>query len=342
MSKLDIHRAAEKTEENEAAEVIEENQDVAEPELDSELPEGEPEEEAGEFELIINGGEEEPEPEPEYDTKAILHKLGKQRKRAQSAESENEELRKRLEMLESRMTAPQQQQPQAPQQPQFEYGSPAPVPPDKYSSDINGDDQKYAQAYSQYMRNWRDWEQAQTAPKRQDQQQQDKLKEMNQRNAEALAEDAKTLIKEKKVKQDVLVDAIQSVSEKIDGIVSQEGAFNTLAASLVTGGGARLAYALNNPKNAAYLNKLTKIIEEDPSGLKAASYATDLVNKMSGMGGKKISNAPDPDEPVRGDGKVESTRAADLQAKYDKATDFKEVSKLRKQAKELGITLVNQ
>ena len=299
--------------------------------------------EAEEYELTLEGDEEPPK-EPELNAKALVHKLGKQRKRAAKAEQEAQAKDSRIEELERQVAQLSQAnaQPAQPQQPQYEAGSLAPMPPDKWSAEFNGDDAKHAQAMAVYYQNLQKWQEAQRAPQVQQQQQQDRLNAIHQRSAEAVSQDAVDFIKESNINAQKVIAKIQEVQTEIDSVTGVDGGFNLLASRIAGGGGSKVAYFLANPKNVAHKNKVLKALEEDPDGFLAVSVMTDLRNRLNGKSAKKVSEAPLPDEAVKGDGPSVSPKAAELQAQYDKAVAYDDVKKIRDQAKELGITLVNR
>ncbi len=322
----------------EAEENQEVNEDQSELDIESpdlELAEDEAEtstdgESAGseDFELEL---ESETEDKPKYDAKsALTHKLSKQRKRAQRAESEVETLREEINQLKQAMQAPQAAS--QPAQAKYSYGSSAPVPPDLYSSEIGGDQQKFAIAHSQYMSDWNQWQQAQLAPQVQAEQQQNEYRNNVAKKADSLGEKAEEFIQSNKIKPQLVVEAIEVAKDEIDETAGLDGAFVHLLDS-VEGDTAKVAYHIG--RNETARNKLKSLINSDPSGLKAVSYLTNLTKLKPKT--RVMSNAPAPDEPVKGD--AGSVTAEQWRSRYNKETDPQKMLEMRRKARSAGISL---
>lgn len=325
---------------------IEENQEVTEEqaELDIDEPEqpeteaeeaeeSEEAEEVDDFDFELDG-EPDPEPKKPNATEALTYKLTKERKKRQKAQAEAEAkdseldaLRAELDSLKQAMTKPQSQ-PQV-----ADINIEAPMPPDKWSAEINGDDRKYAQAFAEYNQKLMQWVEAKQAPQVQAKQQQSQYREVITKKAEALSADAAEFIQTHKIKQEVVIDAIDLARDEIDETTGQDGTFVMLMESLGKGG-SKVGYHLG--RNQTALEKVKSLLKNDPTGLKANSYLNDLKHQLKPKG-RTISNAPEPDQPVKGD--RGSVTAANLKKRYNTTEDITELQKIRKQARELGISL---
>lgn len=318
---LEELRAQVEAEEAEATkEVIEEQ---AEPEEEEAEPEQAEEAElSDDFELELEG-----EPEPSQQKKvsaeeALIHKLTKQKKRAQAAESEVDTLRKEIEALKQSISKPPQPVPvEHMGEPKF---------PDMYDAGIDGDRDKYSKAVAKYLADMNKYnsrhseaEQAQANRKQQ-------LDEVT-RN---LAIRAAKFSTEHKVSVDRVADAIDRATTAIDSAVNLDGALAWLLDS-VGDGGERVAYHIGTNKAAE--GHIVGLLKADPTGIKAAAYMARLADKLKPKASKQVSKAPEPDQPLQGD--ASTMNAQRLQEAYDKETDFQKLRAIRKRAKELGVAL---
>jgi len=293
--------------------------------------EGEPEDDdqGSEFLLTVDG--EEPESEQDSDEKAqqaILHKLKKERKKRQDAQSEVDKLRAENEALKSQFSSGS-----SPVQSTATQGTTAPKPPNLWSPEINGDEQKYAQAFQQWFQDVSGAKEQEHSAERQ----QKKAQERMDRIRESVATASVSFAKQHKINTDRVAGALETAVDDIDAHYGMEGTLLNLL-DTIGEGSEKVGYHLGTSEAAR--DKLKKVLGEDRSGLKAAAYLAELKAKLKPKATKKVSSAPEPDEPLQGDGKSES--AKQLQSRYDKAAkngDLKELRRVRSKAKELGVDL---
>ena len=307
----------------EADEQVIDEPEVEEPEIEED-PEPETEEpEETDFELELEG-----EPEPDQQKKpsvedALIHKLTKQKKRAQAAESEVETLKKELELLKQSISKPQSTQAHA-GMPKF---------PDLHDDGIDGDREKYDQAVKDYL---------------------DAVNTFNNRHAEAdkakddhaqriagmtrnLAVRTAKFVEEHKINVDRVASAIELAAADIDAVTGIDGAMAYLLDS-VGDGSERVAYYIGTNEGARL--KLKELLQEDRNGLKAIAHMTRLAEKLKPKTSREISKAPEPDKSIKGD-TIATASAKKLQQLYDKESDISKLQKIRKRARELGIELKN-
>lgn len=341
MSLEDLRRLAEEEGAGEAPEAPAEGEGEQEPEAaKAETGDGSSEPETGaaeeapsdDFELALDGepepGQQKPDPE-----EALIHKLTKQRKRAQKAETTAESEKARADKLEAEIEALKAQiagkQP-APQ------AAPAPAPnkfPDLYDRGIDGDAAKHAQAVAK----WHDDRAAQQAQQQQAEAMQRQREERLDNHRLDLAKRAAAFAKEHNISADRTADAIHRACDEVDASTGIDGSMIHLL-SFVGDGGERAAYYLGTNETA--MAAVKQALQEDPDGFKAMSLLTRYALKAKPKGRATTSNAPPPDEALRGDSS--SASAHDLQEKYDKAANDGDVAKARaikKEALAKGVVL---
>lgn len=302
------------------------------------VPDGEPTLEDGEGETPTLEDEEHLELElegeaatkPKYTTEeTLLHKLTKRGKQLKGAKSELEQLKEENERLKAGNLQPA---PVVQTQPVIEPT--APVFPDLYDPNINGDKAKYSQAVHQYMHDFNNAG-VQTAAATQ---QQTKLAADEEARAGRLAQRSATFITEqkeqgRKLSDELAIEAIQAGTQALDDASGMSGAGLFMLDS-VGDGSEKVAYYLGrNPSAVATVQKLLK---EDPNGFKAIAWLTKTAEKLKPKG-KHISKAPAPDEALEGNG--QSVSAGAWQKKYDDAKDVSTMVKIMKDARLAGITV---
>lgn len=284
-------------------------------------------EESDDFELELDG-EPEPDrqkPDPEQ---ALIHKLTKTRKRAQSAESEVDQLKEQVKKLTEAMQGGQQPaQPQASQQSAAE-----PKFPDLYDSGIDGDRNKYDQAVKQYFNSLRSYEQRHNQAEEQQQKHRQRIKEQT----EALAKRAAKFSKDHKVSVDRVSNALEKATDEVDETTGIEGSLAYLLDS-VGEGSERVAYHLGT--NSGAMSQVKGMLQEDPSGLKAIAHMTRMAEKLRPKHSQKLSKAPEPDQPIEGDSSKGSASARKVQDEWEKADTPNKMLKARQKARELGVKL---
>lgn len=331
---LKAQAEAEETQEVETDEV--ESQDESEPEEpeteegsseEDETPEEETEEESEDFELELDGepepGQHKPSPE-----EAILHKLTKQRKKRQEAETERDELRRELEEIKAQLRGGYSPKPQAKQEDDLQL----PSFPQMEDQGIDYDRDKYDQAVKKWFV---DVEKAKSNHSARDQQKREheqRIEDMTRRAAERVSKFAA----EHKYKPDYVANALTTATDEIDAATKIDGSFAYLMDCV--GEGSEKA-ALYVGTNAAARESLKRLLAEDTSGGKAIAYMARLASKQPKLR-NAISKAPEPDQPLRGDGSSKSARK--LQEEYDKASSKSDLAAMRaakRKAEELGVNL---
>lgn len=315
---LDELRAQVEAEEQAPAEIVEEQAE----QVEAEAEQPEEVEESTDFELALEG-----EPEPDQQKKpsaeeALLHKLTKQKKRAQAAESEVETLRKEIEALKQSISQPQPMPTAHAGEPKF---------PDLYDPGIDGDRNKYSNAVAKYLADVNQYNsrhsEAETA--------QANYKQRIEGMTKSLATRAAKFAAEHKVSVDRVAEALERATGDIDSTTGIDGALAYLLDS-VGDGSERVAYYIGT--NEVAMSQVKAMLKEDPNGLKAIAHMTRLAEKLKPKTTKRISAAPEPDQPVNGD-KAASVSAKALQDQFDKETDFGKLLEIRKKAKALGVAL---
>ena len=323
MSLEDLRKQAEEEEANEADSEVEETEEEVE-EAETDDAEGtdteEPEEESDDFELAVDG---EPEPDQQKPSaeEALIHKLTKQRKRAKEAETEVEALKRELEELKQQVTQPKQPTVTAAE----------PRIPDLYDKGIEGDREKFNAAMKQW---YVDMNAYQNRHAKADQAQADQ-KQRIESMTKQLATRAAKFATENRVKVDRVADALNTATAEIDAVTGIDGALAYLLDS-VGDGSERVAYYIGTNESAR--SQLKQMLKDEPSGLKAISYMTRLVEKLKPKNTKQISKAPEPDTPLKGD-KSSSVTAKRLQEAYDKESDFEKLREIRRKAAAIGVEL---
>lgn len=318
---LDELRAQAEAEEAKATEV--EGTEAEELESEAEEPEDDDgADESDDIELELDG---EPEPDQQKPTpeEAILHKLTKERKKRQQAKSENDELKAKIAALEARLNG-QPVQPQRSEVPQVEL----PPFPDLYDEGINGDRAKFDHAIKQWWAKSRDAEQAVNQRSQSENQYRQQIEDKTRRLAERVGKFAV----QHRMKDDYVVGAVQRATEEIDGAAGIDGAFAHLLDAVGEGSEKAAIYVGSKPDE---LERVKNLLAEDNTGLKAISYLTRIATRKPAQ--RKTSSAPEPDQPLRGDGSTASARK--LQSQYDKESDPHKLLALRKKARELGVKL---
>lgn len=317
MALEELRKAAKEFEENNVVETV----DSEINELDEQQ---EVQQELEDFEFEVEG---EPEAnKPVYTPEQTLtHKLTKERKKRQAAQQEAQEkdqliadLTKQLEGSKTDTYNSLNNVSHIPE---------PPAVPDLYSPEINGDSKKLNQKWLEYNNKLKEYVRAREAPKIDH----ENFKADIERRASRLGKDAAGFIKKHNIKQDVVIDAIELAKNEIDNHLNLDGAFVNLISRLGEKG-SQVAYYLG--KNPGALQKVKLTLDADKSGLEAAVYLGEIKTKLKRKG---LSNAPAPDEPLQGNGS--SKAALSLQSKYDKATSVSEILKLKRQAKDAGVTL---
>lgn len=320
---LEELRAQIEAEEQEAEQPeVEETEQEEQPE--SETEESEEAELSDDFELELVG-----EPEPDQQKKpsaedALLHKLTKQKKRAQAAESEVETLRKELEQLKQSLSKPQPLPTSHAGEPKF---------PDMYDAGIDGDRDKYSKAVAKYLADMSQYNSRHAEAEQAQATQKQRMEDVTKR----LAVRAAKFATDNKVNIDRVADALNVATDAIDSAVNLDGALAWLLDS-VGDGGERVGYHLGTNENAR--TQLIGLLKDDPSGIKAAAHMARLADKLKPKQSRQISKAPEPDQPVKGDS-IASASAKKLQNMWDKETDVLKLAALRRRARELGVTLTN-
>ncbi len=87
------------------------------------------------------------------------------------------------------------------------------------------------------------------------------------------------------------------------------------------------------------MSQVKGMLEEDPSGLKAIAHMTRMTEKLKPKHSKKLSGAPEPDQPVQGDSAKGSASAKKVQKMWDDAKTPQDMLKARQKARELGVKL---
>lgn len=279
-------------------------------------------EEVDDIELELDDEElQASKPTPEQ---ALVYKLTKAKKQKKEAASRAEELERENAELKARLLAPQ-----APAAQPVQQAASYITFPDLYDPEINGDKAKYSQAVHQYMQAVNSQGQQEVQQTQEKQRQVQRLSE----SATRLAEQSSQFIKENKLNADKATDKIQAGINGLDEALGLEGAALDLL-DTIGEGSEKLAYFLGN--NSEALSKVKRLMDEDPRGFKANTWLTKSALKLTRKN-SNISKAPEPDEPLTGDGST--VTAAKLQAQFDKETDLTKMMELKRKARAAGITL---
>jgi hypothetical protein len=310
-------------------ETVEEDEPAEEQEAKEGEPESEEESEAeapnDDFDFEVDG--EEPKQNKPTPEQALLFKLTKKQKQLKGAKTEIEQLRDEVEALKAGKAAP------APRQP-----APAPQPevipfPDLYDAEINGDKQKYSQAVHQYMNAVSQQGQV-TAQQQQEAQRQAQIEKQRY---EKFATRTAKFIQAHNISEDKVIETSQRGIEALDALTGIQGGGMYLLDS-VGDDSEKLAYYFGG--DPSRLEQVKKWLEEDNTGLKAIAQMTRLATTKLKPKTSKSKKSLEPDEPLVGT--TSSKTNSDLQRRYDKATDFKELSKIRREARERGVKLSNK
>lgn len=300
-------------------------EEEAEPETE-ENDEPEAAEADDDFELELEG---EPEPDQQkYDPVEVLtHKLSRERKKKQKARSEVDELKDQIEHLTKMMQGGQQSQP-APQ-PQ---SAAEPKIPDLYDQGIDGDRDKYDRAMKQWFQNYQAYQNRHSEAE----QVQSKNRERMESMTKELASRAAKFSQENKVSVDRVADALDKATSEVDEATGIDGALAYLLDS-VGDGGERVAYYIGTNDKA--MTQIKGLLRDDPQGFKAISHMTRLAEKLKPKHSRKVSKAPEPDQPLRGDSSKGNPGTKKVQAMWDKAKTTSEMMEARRKARELGVKL---
>lgn len=295
---------------------------------ETEEPEAEEAEESDDFELELEG---EPEPDQQkYDPVEVLqHKLSRERKKKQKARSEVDELKEQISRLTEMMQGGQQQPQQAAPQAQ---SAAEPKIPDLYDSGIDGDRDKYDRA----MKKWFQDYQAYQNRHQQAEQAQNQNRERFESMTKELATRAAKFASEHKVSVDRVADALDKATSEVDEATGIEGALAYLLDS-VGDGSERVAYYIGTNNGA--MSQIKGLLKDDPQGFKAIAHMTRLAEKLKPKHSRKVSKAPEPDQPLRGDSSKSSPSAKKVQDMWDKAKTPDEMMAARRKARELGVQL---
>lgn len=298
---------------------------------ETEEPEAEEAEESDDFELELEG---EPEPDQQkYDPVEVLqHKLSRERKKKREARSEVDELRDQVKQLTQLMQGGQQQAPQQ-QAPQQAQSMAEPKVPDLYDPGIDGDRDKFDRAQKQFWRDWKAYESRHQEAEQVQTQYRERMEDMTK----SLATRAAKFSQENKVSVDRVADALDKATSEIDQSTGIDGSSAYLLDS-VGDGGERVAYYIGTNTNA--MSKIKQLLQEDKQGFKAIAHMTRLSEKLKPKHSKRVSSAPDPDQPLKGDGSTAQSRK--LQEQYDKAsesTNFERMREIKRKAEKLGVKL---
>ena len=335
MSLEQLRAQAEAEEETkvEQPEAEEPEQPEEEPEQEeSEEPEAEEAEESEDFELELEG---EPEPDQQkYDPVEVLqHKLSRERKKKRKVKEESEEkiaaLEDQLRQLTQMLQGGQQPQQAAPQR----QSAAEPVFPDMYDDGINGDRQKYDAAVKKYFADMESYQ----ARHREAEQAQNQNRERFESMTKELAGRAAKFASENKVSVDRVADALDKATSEVDEATGIDGALAYLLDS-VGDGSERVAYYIGTNNGA--MSQIKGLLRDDPQGFKAIAHMTRLAEKLRPKHSRKVSKAPEPDQPLRGDKTVTGSAVKKkLQAKLDKAKTGKEMQEVYREARRAGVQL---
>jgi len=283
------------------------------------------EEEQGEFELVLEGEESKPaNPTPDQ---ALYHKFRKEKGKRQEAQQQVSEAQKQIDELRQELTALKGGQAQAVPAAQTTYSGP--IFPDKYSSDINGDEAKYQSAVRKY---YQDVE----AEKAQKQQQAEQAQQFHQQvdaQAKAMADRITKFSQENKVDLNATADAVANVTNEIDQLTGIESSGLYLFDTVGQGSEAVAFYFSKNPGAFA---EFKATLQSDPTGMKAVTKIAQLSATLK-PNRRKQTKTLEPDQPVVGDGSSQTTQ--NWQKKYDAANSMSEALKVRREARAAGVTV---
>ena len=149
--------------------------------------------------------------------------------------------------------------------------------------------------------------------------------------AQRLAQRSAEFITANRIKPDLATSTIQAGVNGLDDVLGVQGAALDLLDNIGDGSD-KLAYYLG--KNADALAMAKKLYDEDPRGFKVNTWLTKTAGKLNRKN-TKISNAPAPDEALKGDGSTATAGA--WQKKYDDAKDVPAMIKIKSQARAAGV-----
>lgn len=330
---LEELRAQAESEETKATEQPEPEADEPEQEEpeqeEAEESEAEEAQESEDFELELEG-EPEPGQQKRDPVEVLTHKLSRERKKKREARSEVDELKDQISRLTSMMQGGQQAQPQQ-SAPQAQSAA-EPVFPDMYDSGIDGDRQKYDAAVKRYFADMQNYQ----ARHNQAEQAQHQNRERFESMTKELATRAAKFASENKVSVDRVADALDKATSEVDEATGLDGALAYLLDS-VGDGSERVAYYIGTNNGA--MSQIKGMLKDDPQGFKAIAHMTRLAEKLKPKHSRKVSKAPEPDQPLRGDSSKSSPSSKKVQDMWDKAKTPDEMMAARRKAKELGVKL---
>lgn len=314
----------------------EEDQGELDVSTDADEPELEANEEKPDFEFELEDDEPEPEVKPKVQaTDALVHKLSKKNRQLQSTKSELEQAREEIEALKAAQSAPAPIQPQAvPEPPEQsladQYGYP-PIPV-IYENGINSP-AEYQTAYMKWEMDRRNIDSKRAAAQTQNVE----LKQKMENKLQDLGKDADRFFTDKGIDPERGTDFIANAANEVDSHTKLDGSM-VLFLEAVGEGSSAVAYHLGSKsaKGVAALSKVKALIDQDPSGLKAVAFMSNLKRDLTPKARKGKADI-EPDEALVGGSN--SLKASTLQRKYDEEQDFSKLRAIMREAKKLGIEL---
>lgn len=324
----------EKAEQPEAEEPEQEEADEPETEQEeTEEPEAAEAEESEDFELELEG-ESTPSQQKPDPIEVLQHKLGRKNRQKKKVEEERDSLKEELEQIKA-MLKGQQPQPTQQRSTQSQPGVNYPQVPllyEKYKGKALETAEEYNAAYQDWMRECREIDQRHAQAEQAQNQNRERFESMTKE----LASRAAKFASENKVSVDRVADALDKATSEIDEATKIDGALAYLLDS-VGDGSERVAYYIGT--NDGAMSQIKGLLRDDPQGFKAIAHMTRLAEKLRPKHSRKVSKAPEPDQPLRGDSSKGTASAKKVQDLWDKAKTPKEMLEARKKARELGVKL---
>lgn len=204
--------------------------------------------------------------------------------------------------------------------------------------DEDDSDAAYDAAYEKYLLNKMDSRQVATNETTQQQQQQEKAKQKLAEGEDAHYERADKLVKKSDIKPETYQAADLAFRQAIDNAV--KGGGDNIAAhfmGLLGEGSVEVVY--NMGINAEKLEKLTSLLREDPNGLKATVFLTELKGELTSPK-KRKTNTPTPAPDINSD--VQSKgQASALEKKFASAKTSQLQMDILREARAAGVDSKN-
>lgn len=255
----------------------------------------------------------------------LKHKL---KARLSEKDDEVAQLKAELEQLRAVGVMNQQQQP-------------APIKVPKLS-EYDYDEDKYAEAMADYSAKLVDAKLNSFSSNNQAQQQRELVNKQKQAALEQHYERAESLVKANKMSAETYSSAELNFRQGLHQVTGNGDQVADEIIARLGDGSAKVIAHLG--VNGSAMATLKDMLQNDPTGLKAAVYLGQLEAKFSGIAGNKLSKAPAPDSEVKASAPTGSATLDNMRKAYQAASRTGDVQKafdLRRKAKASGFNTNN-